>query len=46
MPFFQIFLTDPGNYRPIDQLVNSIPKSQLHVLLLQEIPDDEEDTFD
>ena len=41
--FFQIFLTDPGYYRQIDQLVNSIPKSQLHVLLLQEIPDDEED---
>lgn len=36
-----IFMTDPGNYRPIDQLVNSTPKSQLHVLSLQEMVDEE-----
>ncbi|CAG2103100.1 unnamed protein product [Medioppia subpectinata] len=36
-----VFMTDPGNYRIIDQLVNSTPKSQLHVLLLQEMEDGE-----
>ncbi|XP_054155469.1 ribosome maturation protein SBDS-like [Oppia nitens] len=36
-----VFMADPGNYRPIDQLVNSTPKSQLHVLLLREIEDGE-----
>lgn len=35
-----VFTTDPGNYRPIDQLVSSWPKSQLHVLLLQELADE------
>lgn len=34
-----IFTTDPGNYRQIDQLVNNTPKSELHVLLLQEMVD-------
>ncbi|KAH7646249.1 SBDS ribosome maturation factor [Dermatophagoides farinae] len=34
-----IFTTDPGNYRSIDQLVSSTPKSELHVLMLQETVD-------
>ncbi|KAH9402823.1 PREDICTED: ribosome maturation protein SBDS-like [Rhagoletis zephyria] len=34
-----IFTTDPGHYRQIDQLVNNTPKSELHVLLLQEMVD-------
>ncbi|CAG2170206.1 unnamed protein product [Oppiella nova] len=36
-----VFMTDPGHYRTIDQLVNSTPKSQLHVLLLQEVEEGE-----
>jgi len=35
-----VFMTDPGNYRAIDQMVSSTPKSQLHVLLLQEVADE------
>lgn len=34
-----IFTTDPGNFRQIDQLVNNTPKSELHVLMLQETVD-------
>lgn len=34
-----VFTTDPGNYRSIDQLVSSTPKSELHVLTLQEMVD-------
>jgi ribosome maturation protein SDO1 len=32
-----IFSTDPGNFRAIDQLIKSTPKSQLHVLSLKEV---------
>lgn len=35
-----IFTTDPGNYRQIDQAIANMPKSQLHVLLLQEMQDE------
>jgi ribosome maturation protein SDO1 len=34
-----VFLTDPGNYRAIDQLIKDTPKSQLHVISLREITD-------
>ncbi|RWS23591.1 ribosome maturation protein SBDS-like protein, partial [Leptotrombidium deliense] len=37
-----LFLTDPGNFRAIDQLIKSTPKSQLHVLSLKEITEGEE----
>jgi len=36
------FLSDPGNFRTIDQLLKSVPKSQLHILSLCEIGDEEE----
>lgn len=37
-----VFLTDPGNYRSIDQLIKDTPKAQLHVLSLREITEGEE----
>ncbi|RWS12678.1 ribosome maturation protein SBDS-like protein [Dinothrombium tinctorium] len=37
-----VFCTDPGNFRAIDQLIKSTPKSQLHVLSLKEITEGEE----
>lgn len=39
----QIFLTDPGNYRAIDQLIKSTPKSCLEVITLQEVNETEEE---
>jgi len=39
-----IFLTDPGHYRAIDQLIKDTPKSQLHVLSLREITEVDEET--
>ena len=32
-----IFLTDPVNFREIDQLIKSTPNSQFHVLSLKEV---------
>ena len=43
--FLQIFLTDPGNYRAIDQLIKSTPKSCLDVITLQEINETEEENL-
>lgn len=40
----QIFLTDPGHYRAIDQLIKDTPKSQLHVISLREVTEVEEET--
>jgi ribosome maturation protein SDO1 len=39
----QVFLTDPGHYRAIDNLVKSTPKSQLHVLSLKEVEEVDEE---
>lgn len=38
----QVFLTDPGNFRQIDQLLKQYPKSQLHVLSLRAVQEGEE----
>lgn len=38
----QVFLTDPGHYRTIDQLIKDTPKSQLHVLSLREVTEGED----
>lgn len=36
-----IMSIDPGNFRLVDELVRSTPKSQLHVLSIIETPDDD-----
>ena len=41
-----MFLTDPGHYRAIDQLIKDTPKSQLHVLSLREITEGDDDLGD
>lgn len=37
-----VFLTDPANFRQIDQLLKQYPKSQLHVLSLRAVQEGEE----